>query len=205
MHSELRRKDITTRCTSTTDLPYHAPPSSLCIAPLRHVVLHSRHPHTFKTGEMSRPRPRPRPARRCLFICLCLLILRCNAFSPPPQSHPPSAAAGHRRLPQPLPRTIARAAAVGSGNRRASPKSWRVSTARYPLIGWPSWGPKLHVAVIVERSDANAAAAAPAYLLFDFIPAAATEISTATSLFRGQAVPGLIREKVSVCMLKGGL
>jgi hypothetical protein len=60
----------------------------------------------------------------------------------------------------------------------------------------------LHVAVIiVEQQDANAAAAVPAYLLFDFIPADATEISTVTSLFRGKAVPGIIREKVSVCML----
>jgi hypothetical protein len=64
----------------------------------------------------------------------------------------------------------------------------------------------LHVAVIiVEQQDANAAAAVPAYLLFDFIPADATEISTVTSLFRGQAVPGIIREKVSVCMLWGEL
>lgn len=148
------------------------------------------HAHTFNTGGMSRPRPRPRLARNCLFILLCLLLSLCNAFTPQPESHPPSAAA-NRRPPQPLPRTprtSARAAGVGSGNR-VSPQQWRVSTARYPLIGWPNWGPKLHVAVIVESQEAKAAAAAPAYLLFDFIPAAATEISTATSLFRGQAVP----------------
>lgn len=150
---------------------------------------------------MPKSRPRPRPARSCLLICVCLLLTSSSpafAFKPQPPRTPSTAAAAHRR-PQP---TYARAGSIDIRDRVVS-HIWRVSTARYPLIGWPSWGPKLHEAVIVERRDANAAAVGPAYLLFDFIPVSATEISTATTLFRGQAVPGIVREKVRECMLEG--
>lgn len=141
---------------------------------------------------MRKVRPRPLPSRSSLVICVCLLTCSspASAFKPQPLRTPSTAAAAHGR-PQ---TTHTRAESVDIREPVSQP--WRVSTARYPLIGWPSWGPKLHEAVIVERRDANAAAAGPAYLLFDFIPVSATKISTVTTLFRGQTVPGMIREKV---------
>lgn len=146
---------------------------------------------------MRKVRPRPLPSRSSLVICVCLLTCSspASAFKPQPLRTPSTAAAAHGR-PQ---TTHTRAESVDIREPVSQP--WRVSTARYPLIGWPSWGPKLHEAVIVERRDANAAAAGPAYLLFDFIPVSATKISTVTTLFRGQTVPGMIREKVSERML----
>ncbi len=75
-----------------------------------------------------------------------------------------------------------------------------MSLARFPLVGFPAWAPKLHVAVVVAAAAAAAAlapAAAPqrTYLLFDFVPVAPTEASTAGNLFLGRSVPGLVREK----------
>jgi|SRR6056297_1799013 len=81
-----------------------------------------------------------------------------------------------------------------------------VSVARYPLIGWPKWAPKLHTAVVVstmttsddvpKRPQSICVAASSQHILFDFIPAAPTDVRTARSLLWGERVPGIIREKV---------
>lgn len=74
-----------------------------------------------------------------------------------------------------------------------------VSTARFPLIGFPSWAPKLHTAVVLQKPAAAGDKVAPAsssYLLLDFVPANPTEAKTALSLFSGQRVQGIVREKV---------
>ncbi|EWM24253.1 hypothetical protein Naga_100020g81 [Nannochloropsis gaditana] len=80
-----------------------------------------------------------------------------------------------------------------------------VSVARYPLIGWPKWAPKLHTAVVVstmttsddvpKRPQSICVAASSQHILFDFIPAAPTDVRTARSLLWGERVPGIIREK----------
>lgn len=128
---------------------------------------------------------------RLLLLLLLHLPYPCNAFL----MHPAVSRAPPPRLQPQLPAAAATDKDITSIFSSSSSSLLVVSTARFPLIGFPSWAPKLHTAVVLQKP----AAAAPdksSYLLFDFVPANPTEAKTALSLFGGQRVQGIVREKV---------